>query len=266
MQTKTWFITGASRGLGRLWTEAALERGDQVAATARDAAALQPLAERFGGRVLPLTLDVTDRDAAFAAVQQAVARFGRLDVVLNNAGFGHIGMVEELQPEEVRAQLETNLLGTLWVTQAALPTMREQGHGHLVQVTSEGGVRAFPEFGAYHASKWAVEGLSASLAQEVAAFGIKVTCLEPGPYATGFAESAHLSPRMAQYDGVREALAFEWDLGDPTNTADALLQVVDSEDPPRQVLLGRSFEAIERQHQERLDTWRAWQPVALAAA
>lgn len=136
MTTKTWFITGASRGFGRAWTQAALERGDRVAATARDVTSLTPLADRYADAVLPLTLDVTDRDAAFASVERAAANFGTLDIVVNNAGYGQFGMVEELSEGEVRDQVETNFFGAFWVTQAALPIMRAQGSGHITSIDS----------------------------------------------------------------------------------------------------------------------------------
>lgn len=263
---QTWLITGTSKGFGREWAEAALERGDRVAATARDLDALAPLIERYGDAVLPLQLDVTDRTAAFEAVQQVAASLGSLDVVVNNAGYGHVGMVEELTEAEVRAELDVNFFGTLWVTQAALPVMRAQGSGRIVQVTSEGGVRTFAGFGAYHASKWAVEGLSQTLAEEVRAFGIHVTCVEPGPYRTDFAGgSMRLSAQDPAYDGVREATARDWQVGDPRATRSAILQVVDADQPPLRVFFGRSFAAVEAEYQQRLDTWRAWQPVALAA-
>jgi NAD(P)-dependent dehydrogenase (short-subunit alcohol dehydrogenase family) len=145
--SKTWFITGTSRGFGREWAIAALERGDRVAATARDASALDDLAQKSGDALLPLALDVTDREADFAAVARAHDHFGGLDIVVNNAGYGHFGMIEELTEEEVRAQIETNLFGALWVTQAALPYLREQGSGHIVQVSSIGGISAFPLVG-----------------------------------------------------------------------------------------------------------------------
>src|ERR1017187_6636562 len=187
MASKNWFITGSSRGFGREWAIAALERGDAVAATARDTSTLDDLTDRFGDSVLPLKLDVTDRSAAFAAVRQAHDRFGRLDVVVNNAGYGQFGMVEEISEQEARDQIETNLFGALWVTQAALPFLRAQGSGHILQVSSIGGVTAFPNVGMYHASKWALEGISQALAQEVAAFGIKVTLIEPTGYSTDWA-------------------------------------------------------------------------------
>jgi NAD(P)-dependent dehydrogenase (short-subunit alcohol dehydrogenase family) len=187
MAAKTWFITGTSRGFGREWAIAALDRGDQVAATARDVHSLDDLVATYGAAVLPIELDVTDRAADLAAVSQAQAHFGRLDIVVNNAGYGQFGMVEEISEEDIRAQLETNVLGALWITQAALPYLREQGSGHIIQVSSIGGISAFPRTGAYHASKWALEGLSQSLAQEVAGFGIKVTLIEPGGFATDWA-------------------------------------------------------------------------------
>ena len=151
---KTWFITGASRGFGKEWSIAALERGDNVAATARDTATLGDLVAQYGDRVLPIQLDVNDRAADFAAVQQAHDHFGGLDVVVNNAGFGQFGMVEEISEEEARAQFETNVFGALWVTQAALPFLRENGGGHVLQVSSIGGISAFPNIGIYNASKW----------------------------------------------------------------------------------------------------------------
>ena len=161
---KVWFITGTSKGFGREWAEAALARGDSVAGTARNLETLGPLVGHYPSAFLPLRLDVTDRGADFAAVQQAAEHFGRLDVVANNAGYGHFGMIEELAEAEVRAQLETNLFGALWITQAALPIMRAQGSGHIIQVSSIGGISASPNIGAYHASKWGLEGFSRALA------------------------------------------------------------------------------------------------------
>jgi NAD(P)-dependent dehydrogenase (short-subunit alcohol dehydrogenase family) len=264
--TKNWLITGTSKGFGREWAEAALARGDRVAATARNVDSLRSLVDQYGDAVLPLRLDVTDRAAATDAVRRAAAELGTLDVLVNNAGYGHFGMVEELTEEEVRAELDTNFLGTLWLTQAALPIMRRQGHGRIIQVTSEGGIRAFPGIGAYHASKWAVEGLSQSLRQEVASFGIDVICLEPGPYRTDFAGgSVRQSEPNPDYHGVREATRIEWDLGDPRATREPLLELADTDDPPQRVFFGKSFAAVETEYQERLAVWRKWEPLALAA-
>ncbi len=202
---KTWFITGTSRGFGREWAIAALDRGDKVAATARNLGTLDDLVAKYGDAILPVKLDVTDREAAFAAVRQAHERFGRLDVVVNNAGYGQFGMVEEISEAEIRAQLETNVLGVLWVTQAALPFLREQGGGHIIQVSSIGGVSAFMNTGAYHASKWALEGFSQSLSQEVAGVGVKVTLIEPTGYSTDWSGSSarHATPLPA-YDHIRD--------------------------------------------------------------
>ena len=175
MAGKVWFITGTSKGFGRVWAEAALKRGDQVAATARDVKSLQPLVERFGDKVAALALDVTDKAAVDAAIRAAHAKFGPLDVVINNAGYGLFGTIEEVSEAEASAQLETNLFGALWVTQAALPIMRAQRSGHIIQVSSIGGVNAFPTVGLYHASKWGLEGFSQSLAAEGSPFNINVT-------------------------------------------------------------------------------------------
>jgi len=231
---KTWFITGASRGFGHAWAAAALARGDRVAATARSPQALTDLTEAYGDRVLTLALDVTDRSAVFAAVSRATERFGSLDVVVNNAGYGLFGMVEETTEDQARAQLETNLFGALWVTQAALPVLRAQGSGHIVQVSSIGGIAAFPTLGLYNASKWALEGLSEALAQEVAPLGLKVTIVEPGPYGTDWsgASAVHTEP-IAAYEPVREARragSAARAPADPALTAQVILKLVDSED------------------------------------
>jgi NAD(P)-dependent dehydrogenase (short-subunit alcohol dehydrogenase family) len=266
---KTWFITGASRGLGRIWAEAALVRGDRVAATARDLSTLKALVEEHGDAVLPLGLDVTDRPAVFAAVAEASERLGGLDVVVNNAGYGLFGPVEEVTEEQARAQLETNLFGALWVTQAALPIMREQGRGHILQESSIGGIAAFPMLGLYHASKWALEGLSEAMAQEVAAFGIKVTLVEPGPYGTDWAgaSAVHTTPNPA-YEQVREArraaVASRRPL-DPATTAPAILTIVDAPEPPLRIFLGEfPYPVAERAYRDRLATWQQWRPVGEA--
>jgi NAD(P)-dependent dehydrogenase (short-subunit alcohol dehydrogenase family) len=266
--SKVWFITGASKGFGREWAEAALERGDRVAATARRPETLEALVDTYGDAVLALALDVTDRARDFATVEQAAEHFGTLDVVVNNAGYGHFGMIEELTEEEVRAQLETNLFGALWVTQAAVPIMRKQGSGHIVQVSSIGGISAFPGTGAYHASKWALEGFSQSLAQEVAGFGINVTLIEPGGFSTDWrGPSARHSEQNPAYEAVWEARKPPpGGPGDPTATREAILKVVDAEKPPLRVFFGRApLEVATRDYESRLEEWREWQPVAVAA-
>jgi NAD(P)-dependent dehydrogenase (short-subunit alcohol dehydrogenase family) len=267
LTSKTWFITGTSRGFGREWTKAALERGDRVAATARDTSTLDDLQTEYGDALLSLALDVTDRKAAFGAVAEAYEHFGRLDIVVNNAGYGHFGMVEEISEQEARAQLETNLFGALWVTQAALPFLREQRSGHIVQVSSIGGISAFPNVGIYHASKWALEGISQALAQEVNEFGIHVTLVEPGGFSTdwGGPSAKHSEPKPA-YDELR-ARREQWRAsnvpGDPAASAKAIMRVVDADPPPLRVFFGSAPLGIaENDYERRLATWREWQPVA----
>jgi NAD(P)-dependent dehydrogenase (short-subunit alcohol dehydrogenase family) len=270
--SKIWFITGTSRGFGREWAIAALERGDQVAATARDVSTLDDLVATHGALILPLELDVTDRAADFAAVQSAHDHFGRLDVVVNNAGYGQFGMVEELSEDEARSQIETNLFGALWVSQAALPLMRQQGSGHLIQVTSIGGISAFASIGMYHASKWALEGLSQALAQEFADFGIKVTIVEPGGYATdwGGSSARHATP-IPDYEDTRARLAAwragRWaNPGKPEATRAALLTIVDAEKPPLRVFFGDGPLALATaDYESRLALWREWEPLSIAA-
>src|SRR3984885_6599138 len=208
MATKIWFITGTSKGFGRIWAEAALARGDRVAATARDLTTLAPLVGRYGDQVAAIRLDVTDKAAVDAAITEAHARFGGLDVVVNNVGYGLFGTIEEVSEAEARAQIETNLFGALWVTQAALPIMRAQGSGPIIQVSSIGGVNAFPTIGLYHASKWGLEGFSQALAAEVAGFGIKVTLIEPGGFATDWGgASAIRAKSISAYDPARARIA-----------------------------------------------------------
>ena len=272
MTDKVWFITGTSRGFGREWATAALERGDKVAATARDVATLDDLVDRFGDSILPVALDVTDHDADVAAVAAAQQRFGRLDVVVNNAGYGHFGFLEEVSEDEARAQIETNVFGALWVTQAALPFMRAQGSGHIVQVSSIGGISAFPGLGLYHASKWALEGFSQSLAQEVASMGIKVTLVEPGGFATDWSgSSAARSAPNPGYDRVRDAVAEGRRVrvaapGDPAASARALLAIVDADEPPLRVFFGTAPLGIAKaDYAGRIETWEKWNEVSALA-
>jgi NAD(P)-dependent dehydrogenase (short-subunit alcohol dehydrogenase family) len=270
MPSKVWFITGTSRGFGRVWAQAALARGDRVAATARDVKTLRPLVERYGDLIAPLALDVTDKAAASAAIAFAQERFGRLDVVVNNAGYGLFGTIEEVSESEARAQLETNLFGALWVTQAALPFMRAQGSGHIIQVSSIGGVNAFPTVGLYHASKWGLEGFSQSLAAEVAGFGIKVTIVEPGGFATDWGgASAQRSAQMKIYDGAREKIAAvrsNSTPGDPNATGPAILKLVDATDPPLRIFLGTSGLPMTRaEYARRIETWEKWNDVSIEA-
>jgi NAD(P)-dependent dehydrogenase (short-subunit alcohol dehydrogenase family) len=269
MTQKTWFITGASRGFGREWASAPRESRAAVGPTGRAISTHDEIVATYGERFLPLQLDVTDRDADFAAVRQAHERFGRLDVVVNNAGYGHFGMVEELTEAEARAQLETNLFGALWVTQAALPFLREQGGGHILQVSSIGGISAFPLVGIYHASKWALEGISQALAQEVASFGIKVTLIEPGGFDTDWAgPSSKTSEPLPAYADFHEQVQKQrreriGTPGDPHASAAAVLELVDADEPPLRCFFGTAPLGIAKaDYEQRLATWEKWQPVA----
>ena len=269
MAEKVWFITGTSRGFGREWAIAALDRGDKVAATARDTATLADLVDKFGDAILPITLDVTDRAADFAAVKQAHEHFGRLDVVVNNAGYGQFGFVEELSEQDARDQLETNVFGALWVTQAALPYLRAQRSGHIIQVSSIGGIVAFPNVGISHASKWALEGFSQALAQEVAPCGVHVTLIEPAGFSTDWSGSSSRTaeplPAYADLHAENEKVRkTRWAApGDPKASAAAVLKVVDADEPPLRVFFGDAPLGLAKaDYEERLRTWEEWQPVA----
>ena len=268
---KTWFITGASRGFGRIWTEAALTRGDQVAVTARHVAGVADLKERFGDAVLTLALDVTDAEQVRQTVAQAHAHFGRLDVVVNNAGYSLVGTVEEASEADVHAEFDTNYFGTLRVIQAALPLLRQQGSGHIVGVSSTLGHVAMPLIGMYCATKWAFEALHESLAQEVKPFGIKVTLIEPGAYATEFGSPASLkiAPGMDAYAGLRRQVfgrLSSAERGDPHATAAGVLKVVDAENPPLRFILGSTgLPMVRAAYAARLATWEAWEADSNAA-
>lgn len=244
---RTWLITGASRGLGRSLVEAVLDHGERVVATARDASSLDDLVAKYGDdRLLRRDLDVTDRSAVFAVTEEIARTAGRIDVLVANAGYGLAGGVEEVSEAEARDQVEVNLFGALWSIQAVLPTMRAQGSGHVIPISSVGGVGAFPNTGLYHATKWGLEGLSESLAQEVAGHGIRVTIVEPGPFRTDWNGTSMVrATPMSAYDEVlgprREAMdgrgAFTQP-GDPYRAGQAMISVVESDDPPLRLLLG----------------------------
>ncbi|PRY15318.1 SDR family oxidoreductase [Kineococcus rhizosphaerae] len=263
--SKTWFITGTSRGFGREWALAALERGDRVVATARNTDSLADVVAAHGEDVLALALDVDDKAAVERAVAEAVERFGRIDVAVNNAGYGQFGMIEEISEAEARAQFETNVFGALWVTQAVLPVMRAQGSGHVLQVSSIGGVSAFPNIGIYNASKWALEGFSQALAAEVADFGIKVTLIEPGGFDTdwGGSSAKHATPLPA-YEEFRAKAAEARKArvaspGNPAATRGPVLELVDAENPPLRVFFGTAPLGIAtKDYESRLAEWNAW--------
>jgi len=267
MASRVWFITGASKGFGRVWTEAALARGDKVAATARDPGTLADLVAKYGDAIEALKLDVTDKAEVAATVAAAHDRFGRLDIVINNAGYGLFGAIEEITETEARDQMETNVFGLLWVTQAVLPIMRAQGSGHIIQVSSIGGVNAFPNMGFYNASKWAVEGMSQALAAEVAEHGIHVTLLEPAGYATDWGgPSAKRAAQIAAYDGARAVTAKRRSTvvpGDPQATGPAMLALVDAEKPPLRIFFGDvALPLMRQEYAGRLALWEEWDHVA----
>ena len=271
MATKIWFITGASRGFGRVWAEAALKRGDKVAATARKLASSADVKEKYGENVLTLELDVTNPQQVKTAVEQAHAHFGRLDIVLNNAGYSLVGTIEEAGADDVRALYETNVFGPLSVIQAALPLLRKQGGGHILGTSSNLGHVAVPVIGYYCSSKWAFEAIHESLAAEVKPFGIKVTIIEPGAYATEFGSQDSLkfaagldiyTDFKAQFIGGLRNL----ERGDPNATPEALFKVVDAEHPPLRFFLGsHNLSHVQAVYAERLATWSNWQSVSAAA-
>lgn len=269
--SKVWFITGANRGFGRQFAEAALARGDRVAATSRKASALVEMVSKYGDLVFPLELDVTDRAGVERAVKAAADHFDRLDVIVNNAGYGLFGMIEEITVQQMRDQMEVNFFGLLNVTQAVLPILRKQGSGHIIQMSTIGGVMAFTNLGAYNASKWAVEGLSEALAQEVGQFGINVTLIEPGLFDTDWRGSSavHADP-LPHYESLREAAknraADPSMIGDPKAAGQAILTIVDAEKPPLRVFFGkRPVEAVPAAYEARLKVWDEWKHVSLAA-
>ena len=266
--SKVWFVTGSSRGLGRSFVEAALSRGDRAAATARNPEQLDELVAAYGDAVLPLELDVTDKPVVFEAVKRAREYFGRLDVIVNNAGYGLFGAVEELDEQQLRDELETNLFGALRVIQAALPYLREQGTGHFIQMSSIGGLIAMPIGGGYLPSKWALEAMNESLAQEVVGFGVRVTLVEPFSYATGSTSGVYAKPNPV-YDGARQTAAGFMkglDAGDPAAAASALLKIVDSSNPPLRVLFGiEGYEVVQQAYADRLKTWADWQALSVEA-
>jgi NAD(P)-dependent dehydrogenase (short-subunit alcohol dehydrogenase family) len=239
-----FFLTGSSRGLGRAIAEAVLDAGHQLVATARNPESLDDLAAAHPDRVLPLALDVTDPAAADAAIAAGRERFGRIDVVVNNAGYADLAAIEDIDPAAFRAQIDTNLFGVVNVTKAALPIMREQGGGHVIQVSSVGGRLATPGLAAYQSAKWAVGGFSSVLAAEVAPLGIKVTVLEPGGMQTDWAGSSMSVPPISEpyQPTVGRAAAMHnaetLALGDPAKVAQVILQVAAMDDPPLRLILG----------------------------
>jgi NAD(P)-dependent dehydrogenase (short-subunit alcohol dehydrogenase family) len=267
---RVFLITGASRGFGRLWAEALLKRGDKVAATARNLDHLSDLADQYGDAVLTIKLDVNSREQSFEAVRQTEDHFGRIDVLVNNAGYGLFGAVEETSEQEARDQIETNLFGLLWMSQAVLPIMREQKSGHIIQVSSMLGLAAIPILGLYNASKFAVEGLSETLAAEVAAFGIHVTLIEPNGYSTDWSGASAIQTIQTETYAPLKKAFFEslspdsW--GQPEATVEAILKLVDSPKPPLRLLLGKvAYALIKQNYDKKFAEFEEWKAVSEAA-
>ncbi|MFD2741799.1 MULTISPECIES: SDR family NAD(P)-dependent oxidoreductase [Sphingobacterium] len=269
---KVWFITGTSRGFGRVWTEAALRRGDKVVATARTADTLGDLKDKYGDSVLTLDVDVTNPEQVRKAVQVAVDYFGRLDVVFNNAGYSLIGTIEECTPDEIRAMYETNIIGAVNVLQSTIPILRKQGYGHILGTSSAVGHYSLPVIGYYSSSKWAFEAIYESLQKEVEDFGIHVTIIEPGAYATEFGSMNSLriaSQKIVAYDRLKDNISVNMkkiSRGNPNATINAILSVVDADHPPLRLLLGKGNLAyIENVYQRRLETWKGWEHISESA-
>lgn len=270
--SRVWLITGSSRGLGKALAKAVLASGDQLVATARDPGHLADLSEEYGESVLTQALDVTDATAADAAVAAAVERFGRLDVLVNNAGYGNVGSIEDTSLAEFRAQIETNLFGTIIMTKAAIPAMRERRAGHIIQFSSVGGRIGPVGRAPYAAAKWGVEGFSEVLAKEVGPLGIKVTVIEPGGFRTDFAGvSTVLAEGRPEYAETVGAMARYQrgyngrQPGDPARAAAVVLHIASLAEPPLRLLLGSdAVSHVEKADAARGEADRRWREVSLS--
>lgn len=269
---KSWFITGTSTGLGRILVERLLERGDQVVATLRQPGALDQLVERYPERLHVVKLDVTDVVAIRSSVKQAFEYSGRVDVVVSNAGYGLVGAAEEVTDAQIERQVATNLVGSIQFIRAVLPYLREQGGGRILQVSSEGGQIAYPNFSLYHATKWGIEGFVESVAKEVAPFGIDFVIVEPGPTVTNFRNGAVRADPMAVYDNtpageVRKAIASGSFVlkGDATKTANAMIDAADAKKPALRLALGSTaYASISKALTDRLAVLESQKQVALS--
>ena len=271
--SKVWLITGSGSGLGRLIAEAALAAGDQVVATARNVEDLKSLAERYGAQVRMVSLDVTDEAQGMSAVQVAVQAFGRLDVLVNNAGYGDTRPFEQVSSSEFRKLVDTCFFGVVNLTRAALPVMRRQRSGHIIQISSLGGRTAFPGNAAYFASKWAVGGFTEGIAQEVLHLGIRVTALEPGAMRTNWGKRAHerQGPVMTDYEpsvgAIVKSMQHFWgnETGDPAKVAQVVLRVARADALPAHILLGSDAFLYARQAEEaRMSKADEWKGISFA--
>jgi NAD(P)-dependent dehydrogenase (short-subunit alcohol dehydrogenase family) len=271
-KTLVWLITGSSRGLGRALAEAVLAAGHKLVATARDPKQLSDLVERYRDQVRAVALDVTDERAAAAAMQSAVDAFGRIDVLVNNAGYGDLSSIEDTSMKSFRTQIETNLFGVINVTKAAIPLMRREGSGHILQFASIGGRVGPIGRGAYAAAKWGVEGFSEVLAKEVGPLGLKVTIIEPGGFRTDFAGSSQtIGPDNPVYAKTVGAVAhFQRDFngkqpGDPSRAAAAILTIAGTENPPLRLLLGSdAVRAAEEAESARIESDNKWRDLSVS--
>jgi NAD(P)-dependent dehydrogenase (short-subunit alcohol dehydrogenase family) len=269
---KTWFVTGSSRGLGRAIVDGVLRRGDRVVATARRTSELSDLVGLYGDRVHLARLDVTDSAEAHEAVARAVKRFGRIDVVVNNAGYGILGAFEEQTPEQFAGQIDTNFWGTVHVCRAVLPVLRQQRSGHIMNITSVGGRRGAAGLSGYQAAKFAVEGFSEVLAQEVAAIGVKLTIVEPGGFRTDWAgASMKFAAPMPEYEPVIKPFAdfikgfTGKEPGDPAKAATVLLDVSRMANPPLRLVLGKlASEFLKEGYEHSLAELQRWRDLSLA--
>jgi NAD(P)-dependent dehydrogenase (short-subunit alcohol dehydrogenase family) len=268
--SQVWLITGSSRGLGRAFAEATLAAGCQVAATARKVEDLAELKNKYGDLVLPLVLDVTNETQAHQAVQATIRTFGKLDVLVNNAGYGNVAPVEDTTLEEFRTQIETNLFGVIILTKAALPYFRERGSGHIIQVTSIAGRIGPIGRAPYAAAKWGVEGFSETLAKEVGPLGVKITIIEPGGFRTDFAgASTELREGRPEYDAtVGKTARFQRDFngkqpGDPARAAAALLRLASAEEPPLRIVLGSdAYNSAEKNDLAMIELGKKWKDLS----
>ena len=270
--TKTWFITGTSSGFGRMMTESLLARGDCVAATLRKVEALDDLKAQHGERLWVARLDITDATAVRRVVDQAFRDLGRIDVVVNNAAYGLVGAAEELTDDQVRLQVDTNLIGSIQVIRAALPHLRAQGGGRVLQVSSEGGQIAYPAFSLYHATKWGIEGFVEAIAQEVAPFGITFTLAEPGPTRTDFGANIISPPALAAYDDTpagevrRMVVGRAFSFSEPQGIINAMIDSVDQSPAPRRLVMGNgAYSRVRAALVDRLSALDAQKDIALAA-
>src|ERR1700736_5002512 len=270
--SKVWLITGSSRGLGRALAEAVLAAGHRLVATARNPAQLADLVERYPDRIRAVALNVTDDRAADHAVQSAVDVFGRVDVLVNNAGYGDVNSIEDTSLADFRAQIETNLFGVIVVTKATIPLVREQGEGHIIQFSSIGGRGGALGRAPYSAAKWGVEGFSEVLAKEVGPLGIKVTIIEPGGFRTDFAgSSTTIREGRPEYDSTVGTVArFQRDYngvqpGDPVRAAAVIIHVASLDEPPLRLLLGSdAVHSVELADLARIEADKKWRDLSVS--